>query len=209
MANLVPVPEDIAAGAWGKSNAAADDNVIIARDGFQTADLLKDSNIGGTGAVRAQDVVDGLTASSAHIYSGFIKRAQLDWGLLQLAALSLAGGDPSIYVDAANGVIGTEGPNVDASGIEDYGNGWWRAWFTFTTNTDVSGLQRIYPVNGDSDTIVDLDGTSSIYWWGLMLETGTTLNPYVSENGITVVPATGSAKPGIGLGFGKMGRMGS
>ena len=174
MANRIAWPEALNI-SWSLSNATVNADAIEAPDGTLTADELVASNLGGTGVVRAQLSVSGLTASSGHYYAPFVKKGGVDWCLIAADALGIAA---SAYFNANTGVFGTLGANVDSASVLDYGNGWWRPVIQFTTGVDVSGLARIYPAGDDGVSAVPLDGVSS---------------DYVSVGGTTVTPISGQS----------------
>ena len=161
----------------GAGTLAIVGNETVAPDGTTTADKLIDDSSTGTGTPLLTQSVTG-SVSTSYAASVFMKADQLDWGKLHLGnfgALSV-----TQYYDLTNGVVGTPGPNVDDSGIEDVGNGWYRCWLTFTTDgADATGTFQVRVAEADGDQTVDLDGTSSIFVWGAQLEAGAFPTSYI------------------------------
>jgi hypothetical protein len=74
------------------------------------------------------------------------------------------------YFDIGNGAVGSKGSGAATSGIEAWGNGWYRCWFTYTGGAP-SHSHRILPADSDGDDTFSGDGaTASIYVWGAQHE---------------------------------------
>ena len=190
MANRLLAPESLDSASWSKVNAVVDANATTAPDGTVTADRIRDSGLGGINAVRLQQAVSGLVNGNDYFLAWFIKADQTSWALM-----SDGGYTASFfkYVDIANILGGSVGLDVNNSAVEDYGNGWVRAWVTWTSGVDGAGVIRPSLAEADGDSTLTLDGTNSIFAWGIVLDDGTSPPAYVSQAGHTVVPAAGGS----------------
>lgn len=65
----------------------------------------------------------------------------------------------------------SKGAGADSSGTISCGNGWYRCWFTSTSDAAASGSHSIMLHNG-VDTTYAGNGTSGLYAWGHQLEIG-------------------------------------
>ena len=205
MANTYSNGEDLTWAGWGTVNVAPIANTIIAPDGTLTADTMIDDAVGGTGNIRLQQNPT-VTQGVPHHTALFAKPKRHDKIRIQLAGF----GALLVFIDfdVTNGTFNSVGADVDDYGVEyQDDNGWFRPWLSFTPGADTAGVCRIYLLDDDYGLSPPLDGTSDIYLWGVYGDDGAEPEPYVSESGIRVPPLKGG--PGIGLSFGKMGRMGA
>ena len=185
MANRLTQPEDITHAAWATVNAAPVADTVVAPDGTLTGDTLIDVGTGSPASVRVQQNPANLVASSPYHVAAFFQPLGLDWVLISLAGYSPL--SLFAYYDTRNKVFGTLGADIDGVGIEyDEDGGWSRPYISFTPDVDVAGVLRIYPATGDNVVTVDLDGTSSVYTWGITIDDGAVPPPYRSEAGIVV-----------------------
>jgi hypothetical protein len=167
--NICLQSEDLST-TWTKSGSTINANATVAPDGSLTADEIEGTG-GGSGAVAVTQNVTVAT-STAYTYSVFVKADALGWVALSTLNFTTPANGWS-YFDLTNGVVGTKDAGHDDYGIEDFGNGWYRCWITFTTDgTDTAGTVATYVSDGDGDVTVIKDNTSSIFAWGAQLEAG-------------------------------------
>jgi hypothetical protein len=85
------------------------------------------------------------------------------------------------------------------STIEPISGGWYRVSMTFTATTDLTGDVRVYIQNDSWVNVYVLDGTESVLFAGLQVESGSVATSYIPTSGSTVTRAaddleiTGSA----------------
>lgn len=117
-----------------------------------------------------------VVAATSYTYSVFAKKGDHDWIRLIDTAV---GSSNAVYFDLDEGVLGSVGAAADAGYIEDWGNGWFRCSYTWTT-TGVTANSRINiaAASGNIDVVGD-GATVSIYLWGAQLEKGVYATSYV------------------------------
>ncbi len=173
---------------WSNTRSITTPNATTAPDGSLSAAKIGDDVGGNPDTVRLRQNISGIATSTKHCCSYFAKADQTTWCAITFGALGAL--DIKQYYDLTNGVVGTPSIDVDDSGIEDYGNGWYRCWLTFTSDAaDASGFFNIDLAAGDGNTVVPRDGTSSIFAWGASLEVGAFLTSYIPTTTTSVTRA--------------------
>jgi hypothetical protein len=126
-----------------KNGTTANERITIADD----LAVLDASTYTVSGFVKNIDIVDaGVTTIGARVNAGTLFRQGYEWTGSSLATTS----------------YGSNGSTSNTI-LEDYGNGWWRIGFTFTTD----GTQLDFEIDIDRQNAVH---TTSIETWGWQLE---------------------------------------
>lgn len=201
MANLILAPENFSSAVnWNATNVGVSVDQILAPDNTLTADKIFANAVTNTDFRYEHNLT--ISGAVQCIGSCFFKAGEYDYAYIELSRTGFAGG-VTILVDLVNGaIIDTDGGttvSIDASGVEDYGNGWYRA-YVVATATDATVGMRVGVSNSDSLNAGSIgvasytgDGSSGIHPWGAVFEEGSTLNQYVSVGGTPVVPAGGGS----------------
>ncbi|MGE0256480.1 MAG: beta strand repeat-containing protein [Alphaproteobacteria bacterium] len=160
--NYFQNPESIDVPSWTRPGISVNSDAEVAPDGSSTADILT-----GTSFSSYMYHSFASLASGQKTMSMFFKA-----GSASGVAIGLDGGGMNTYIvaDFVLGSITAVGGAPDGHGIEDVGNGWYRAWISDTSNgTGFSIVITIIP-NAPGETIVA---------WGAQLVDGP-LTDYVS-----------------------------
>jgi hypothetical protein len=196
--NLVLQSESFNNAAWTKTNATVTANAATSPDGYVNADKLITNNAAANGQVN-QTISKAATATTYTI-SAFAKKDEWDQAYLYISDSASFANRLQAFFNIETGTLiqaNAFGTFTAASGkIENYGNGWYRISATVTTSTETSILARIYSI--DSVATVG-DGTSGIYIWGAMLESGAYATSYLKTEAAAVTRlAEVSSKTGVG-----------
>lgn len=161
--------EDFSNAAWEKTRATVGSNAAVAPDGATTADSIIASSDANTHSVK-QAMASG---DSQHIFSVWAKLGAVSWMKLDVGSVANA----YAYYSLGGGVMGTVGAGADSTGIEAWGNGWYRCWIEYTGGA-ASHYHEIFPAEADADeTFAGDDATASIYIWGAQHEDDGTVIP--------------------------------
>ena len=185
--NLVTYSQDFTDASWTAVSAEAPTLDSTGPDGKTSAYTLVDNSAGGIGNVALQ-VSFTVSTSTAYTFSTYFKADQLSYAAIQVVGFTTPA-NGFVWFDLSAGSVGTEDTGLSGT-IEDVGAGWYRCAITFTTDgTDTSGAIRVRPAEADNQSIVDLDGTSSILIYGAQQEAGSTPSSYIPTSGSTVTRA--------------------
>jgi len=127
------------------------------------------------------------TSGEDYSFSVFFKEADAQW--IQLLAQTTNGVfDIQSYVnfDLQNGVKGNVGTSVVDSGIEDYGNGWYRCYMVATAQATATGYLEILTTNNtDSGRYPSYENTTAInycYVYGAQIEQASYPTSYIPNH---------------------------
>jgi len=191
--NLCLQSEDINTTWLPNATATVAQDTEETPDGDTTNKYIKVVDDGRTGSGQAY-VYQTITVSGGAQYTAsvFLKKDVLDWAALQANGAGVVGdASPIQYFDLDNGVTGTGSAGIQDATIEAYPNDWYRCSITWTQGAgDTSFFFIIYVADGDNDSTVDLDGTSSIFVWGAQVETGPIATSYIPTTTASVTRAT-------------------
>jgi hypothetical protein len=161
--------EDFSHATWAKTRAAIGSNAAVAPDGNTTADAIIASADANTHCIDQ----DCAAADAEHIFSVWAKIGASNW--MELSAPSVA--NAYAYYNLAGGLVGTVGAGANSTGIEDWGNGWYRCWIAYTGGS-AAHTHRICPAEADNDDNFTGDAsTPNIYVWGAQHEDDGTVIP--------------------------------
>ena len=188
--NIVNSSGDLSTANWTESaNCNRTGSYAKALDGRTTATQIIDNGATGTGVVFIDAGNLTFKAATDYVYSVVAKPDDLNWMYLWASGftdVTTATG----YFDLQNGVLGTFGADIKDKGIEALNNGYYLCWMRFTTETDTTGIPRIYVADADGDTTVDLDNSSSITVDRVQIAEGTKPKAYI-ETGAAAVSRIG------------------
>ena len=127
------------------------------------------------------------TSGEDYAFSVFFKEADAQW--IQLLGNTPNGVfDSEAYVnfDLQNGVKGNVGTSVVDSGIEDYGNGWYRCYIVATAQATATGYLEILTTNNtDSGRYPSYENTTAInycYVFGAQIEQASYPTSYIPNH---------------------------
>jgi hypothetical protein len=161
--NLLQRSEEFENAYWSKANGAVTQNQTIAPNGLTTADKY----VVTSGAATNSPIIRSFSfaINTTYTLSLFVKKADYD-----TASIRLNTTETGLITNFFNLASGTATNNQ----IQDYGNGWYRVWVSFTTAATVT--------NGQVQLIRDAqvrDGVAGIFIWGVQLEIGSSPSEYI------------------------------
>lgn len=181
MTNLCTHSQELDNAAWTKTRVTIDADSVAAPDGTTTADTIQEDGTANETHFLTDTFVGA--GSTAYFYCVWLKAAQRTWG--NLLFWSPTDGTSGCYFDLATGATGTAS-NLDAYGIEDWGNGWFLCWAKDTRATAENQTVYIRVAEGDNDATFDGLSQDSIYAWGAMIIANVDSPPsYIYTSGAT------------------------
>jgi hypothetical protein len=176
--NICLQSEDINT-TWTDQNATPTQSTEETPDGDTSSKYIKlvDDSVGGTAQIRIiQDIT--ISVITKYTFSVFLKADQLAFGRLQV--YDGTSFFTQFYGLSGAGSLGTASAGVDDSTIEKYPNDWYRCTITITPTAGSTTLTvYINVADSISNVIVDRDGTSSIYVWGMQVEASPIATSYI------------------------------
>ena len=161
--NLILRSEEFENAYWSKSFGNVTQDQTTAPNGLTTADKYVVSN----GEASNSPIIRSFSfaINTTYTLSLFVKKADYN-----TASIRLNTTETGLVNNFFNLASGTATNNQ----IQDYGNGWYRVWVSFTTAATVT--------NGQVQLIRDAqvrDGVAGIFIWGAQLEIGSSPSEYI------------------------------
>jgi len=155
--------------AWTKTNSTIAANDATGPDGNATADKVVENNdVAQRHHAKRDYNTDG---SSPYCMSCYAKADERSW----LYFLMNTAGFPAhitCYYDIANNIIGTDGGNLDTSGIEASANNYSRPYYSATSDAAAATPSGYELANGDNGITYNGDGSSGLHLFNSQLEIG-------------------------------------
>lgn len=179
--NLLPYSS--AFGSWSVGRCTLTANIGIAPDGTQTADSLCDEAGSGQQLYVQQSPV--ISASTAYVFSVYLKYLGRQWARLTRYDRTGAGGYPTTYFDLINGVVGNTSSGgsggTQTGSITSVGNGWYRCQIAFTSDS-TGGATGVYIEGAGGNSVPSYTPTTNVLGylaWGAQLEAGSFATSYI------------------------------
>ena len=125
---------------YGINNGSKSDNVITSPDGENNGSLVQ-SNGNGTCVIYRNF---GTSTNTIYNISVFLKKGNYNYIKLQEGF-----SNSQMTVDLSNGTEISSG-NATNKKIEDYGNGWYRVSFNYTSHSSITSAQYSVYINGST-----------------------------------------------------------
>jgi len=154
---------NISLSGYGINNGSKTDNVIISPDGENNGSLVQ-SNGGGTCAIYRSFAT---STNTTYNISVFLKKGNYNNIRLQEGFTN-----SQMVVDLSNGTEVSSG-NATNKKIEDYGNGWYRVSFNYTSHSSTSQAQYSVYINGSTAS------GNTFYTFGGQIEQGSYTTNYI------------------------------
>ena len=184
--NILPYSENFT--QWSEFNATNTSNFTSSPDGQITADKITKSGLSGNDRIRKTSI--SVSNSTSYAISVFVKNDTNVTGGITTLAFRVSGGtlfrQGIEWADNIATLTDTKSNGTRTNKIlEDYGNGWYRVGFAFTTD----GTSGIFEIDIDRE---NTNNTTSIFVWGAMLEQQSYATSYIPTNGSTQTRAAES-----------------
>ena len=184
--NLALYSENFEGTNWSAGNTVITQNDSIAPSGEQTAVKLQRTS---TSASYRTHFIYKSASAITYTTSLFVKQGEDNY-----FAMRSQGSYPSrvdIRFRFDTGLIyyaqATSGFTLIDYNVENYLNGWYRIYFTYTSDTNTTLSLTFSPrkTDGNIDSS-DISSTSFAYVWGVQTEVGNYLTSYIKTDGTTV-----------------------
>jgi hypothetical protein len=155
---------------WGKTRCSVDSDTsdVTAPEIINSADIIRED--GSAADTHYISDFNSLDDGVKYCCSLFVQKTA-NRNVVLLYQGNSPGASPSAYFDVDAGTVGTTS-NVDAAGIVDWTQGWYRCWCTWIQDGTRSVENLIAICEADGDTVFDGLNQDSLYIWGMQLESG-------------------------------------
>jgi len=157
--NLIPYSEVYSWSWWFKANVASlDGSVTPVPGGNTTANGIIGNNSNDTHGVINLSHRTPLTPGLNYTQSFFCKAGDKGWAYMEMKFYTAVSGGSVVetiyaYYNLGTGAVGTTS-GVDASGVVDYGGGWYRVWFARTAQAGTNAAYSLlYGAEANGDKI--------------------------------------------------------
>ena len=177
--NLLPYSQTIT--EFSQTNATLFDNQTISPNGTQDAGGATKLGVNANDRIR-----ETISVSNSTVYniSAFVKNSTIAVGGISTISFRISGG--TLFRKGYEwGASGLSFSSAQDSGtrtneiLEDYGNGWYRIGFSFTTD----GTSGVFEIDLDRQNGND---TTTLFIWGAQLEQQSFPTSYIPTSGSTV-----------------------
>jgi hypothetical protein len=176
--NLLAYSEDFAT-VFTKIGTTVTGNATIAPDGTLTADKLTETTSNGFHVVNQATTVGALSQYGFSVYLKAAERskAAIIWYFSGTFDSILA------FVDLSNGSIykteSSVSGSVTSASVINVGNGWYRCFISGNTGKTGGHVVQVDMVNNSWQRSYQGVAGSGVYIWGVQLNTGSVLQPYI------------------------------
>lgn len=169
---------------WSYVALSVNGDVTTSPSGASNADeMVEDS----TSAARWTRHSFSLASTTTYTVSAFFKRGNgaRNAGFRVLSSAWDVPASLNVIIDFGTGQASASA-SIDAFGVEEFSDGWFRLWFTHDSDAD-GGTNAIQLNMFDGNSLTyQGDGSSSVYAWGVMCEEGSHASTYIPTAGATV-----------------------
>ena len=166
--NLLLYSEQADNAYWTTEQAAISTNNIAAPDGTNTAEGLVPDATNNIHMVRTT-TQEPATSGQTYIYSTYAKAGDREGTRIQINGGAFGGAHFAEF-NLLTGTVGSVSPSVEATTIQDAGDGWYRVSMKLTATADAVAHFERYSLD-TSGTVFTGDGaTVGTHFWGSQLE---------------------------------------
>jgi len=159
------------AGSWSASQTTVEANATTSPDGTVNAEAIRDTAVVG-GHSLAQGIDAYLADDTIITLSMFIKFAEGGLTQFQLQSRNRAGTYRGVKTTnlTATTCTGAAIGGVSGWGIDDYGSGWFRLWFTHDIGSGANAVTNNLVFYSPDDNWSYAGSGQSVYAYGSMVE---------------------------------------